>query len=144
MNAPPPIGPGEELGRSVFSSRYARQAARAGVPHHVFLLRPGETRISVDRLSMAAEGEALAVAIRNASARGRSFYGGATVSVLSAHRQGCEVVAAPVPANPRHAVIVLPSSAATDRAEQVLRAVELAEAAAWKPRPDSGDAGLGR
>lgn len=55
MSVPPEVGPEEELGRSVFSHRHANRALRSTVPHHVFLTRAGENRISVDRLSVAPQ-----------------------------------------------------------------------------------------
>ena len=53
MSVPPGIGSDEELGRHVFSHRHANRALRSTVPHHVFLIQEGKTRISVDRLSIA-------------------------------------------------------------------------------------------
>ena len=115
MNAPESVGPDEELGRSVFSSRNARRAARR-VPHHVFLERPGETDISVDRLSVAPPDEAVEIADSVGNARNREFYGWAVVIAEDAARNGRKVVASPIlNQNPYHADIVLPEIVAEDR-----------------------------
>lgn len=93
---------------------------------------------SVDRLSVAPQPKSLASADAGAANRGRTFYGWATVRADEAGRNGCDVVATPVPyTNPYHGDIVLPDSAASDREEQTRHAQELADASRWCPRPVS-------
>ena len=75
MKNPYRIASDEDLGRSVFSSRHAKRARRHTVPLHVFLTRRGDTRISVDRLSVAPPSKALASAEAAAASRSRTFYG---------------------------------------------------------------------
>ena len=136
MGIPTNVGSDEELGRSVFSSKQASRARRSTVPHHVFLTQQGQTRISVDRLTLAPQTEALALAEVVAANRGRTFYGWAVVDAASACRNGRDVVASPVPnRNPYHGDIVLPDSATSDREEQTRHAQELADASRWRPSP---------
>ena len=136
MSASRDIGPDEELGRSVFSHKHANRALRSTVPHHVFLTRAGHTAISVDRLSVAPQSEALALAEAAAADRGRTFYGWAVVDASAARRNGRHVMATPIPdGNPYHGDIVLPDSAAVDREEQTRHAQELADTSRWRPCP---------
>lgn len=140
MSVPPEIAPSEKLGRSVFSQKQAKRAARSTVPHYVFLPQEGNTLISVDRLSVAPVSEALALAEANAADRSRAFYGWATVDAATARRNYRDVVASPIAnRNPYHGDIVLPDSAAEDRDEQTRHAQELADASRWQPRPASVD-----
>lgn len=137
MHVPDQVGPDEELGRSVFSSKQANRASRSTVPHHVFLTKEGETWISVDRLSVAPQSEALALAQAAGRDRDRTFYGWAEVNATAVRRSGRNVVATPVHGtNPYHADIVLPDAASADREEQTRHAQELADASRWRPRPD--------
>lgn len=137
MSVPPEIGPEEELGRSVFSRRHAERALRSTMPHHVFLTKAGETHISVDRLSVAPQSQAVALAEAAAVDRGRTFYGWAAVDAGAARRNGRDVVATPIPEkNPYHVDIVLPEAAVEDREEQTRHAQELADASHWRPRPN--------
>ena len=136
MSIPPEVGPEEELGRSVFSHRHANRALRSTVPHHIFLTRAGEARISVDRLSVAPQSEAAVLAEAAATDRGRTFYGWAAVEARAARRNGRDVVATPIPEkNPYHGDIVLPDAAVEDREEQTRHAQELADVSRWRPRP---------
>ncbi len=136
MSISPKIGFDEELGWSVFSQRHANRALRSTIPHHVFLTRQGETRISVDRLSVAPQSEVLALAEAAAAERCRTFYGWAAVDAGVARRNGRDVVATPIPKrNPYHGDIVLPDFAKMDREEQTRHAQELAVASQWRPRP---------
>ena len=92
MSVPPEIAPSEKLGRSVFSQKQAKRAARSTVPHYVFLPKEGNTCISVDRLSVAPVSEALALAEANATERCRTFCGWATVDAATARRNYRDVV----------------------------------------------------
>ena len=137
MSIPSGIDPEEVLGRSVFSHRQANRALRSTVPHHVFLTKAGETRISVDRLSVAPLSDAVALAEAAAADRGRTFYGWAAVDAGAARRNGRDVVATPIPErNPYHGDIVLPDAALADREEQTRHAQELADASRWRPSPN--------
>jgi len=125
-----PIHASESLGRGVFSGSAARRAARS-IPHHVFLERPRNRIISVDRLGKASLGEAIANAELVARSRVRTFYGWAVVSAEAASRSGCAIQASPMPQNAWHAGINLPGD---DRDEQISHARELANAARWQAR----------
>ena len=131
------VGQEEGLGRGVFSSRHRDRARRARVPHHVFLERPGVTRISVDRLDSAPPDEAVAIADETAAARRARFYGWAVVTARQAGVNGRRVRASARLHNPYHADIVLPDLAAEDREEQKRHAQELADRSSWRERPNA-------
>ena len=138
VKVPEDIAPEEELGRGVFSSKNANRAKRSRVPHHVFLTRPGEINISVNRLSVAPPNEALRIADRVAGRRDATFYGWAFVNAERAGINARQVVSSPLPgSNPYHADIVLPKLVAEDREEQKRHAQELADASRWRERPKS-------
>lgn len=128
------VGPSENLGRGVFSSREAGRATRGRVSLNVFLEKAGVSVLSVDRLDLAAPGEAAAIADGVANARSRPFRGWAVVIAETAALNGRAVVASPQLDNPRHADIVLPDSVVEDREEQKRHAQELADASAWRDR----------
>lgn len=128
------VGPGENLGRGVFSSRDARRATRGRVSLNVFLEKVGVSDLSVDRLDLAAPGEAAAIADGVANARSRSFHGWAVVIAGTAALNGRTVAASPQLDNPHHADIVLPDSVVEDREEQKRHAQELADASSWRDR----------
>ena len=134
--APPAIiGPWEDLGRGVFSSKHADRARRSRTPHRVFLTEPGQPNISVDRLSTAPLPDTVAIGDNVAAARSATFYGWAAVTFERASANGRRVVPAPLIDNPFHANIVLPVPAAEDREEQKRHAQELADASRWRKRP---------
>ena len=130
---PADIGPDEDLGRGVFSSGHAKRARRSRVPHHVFLEKEGEIKISVDRLSIAPSYTALALAENTAASRNASFCGWAAVVAHQAETNGRRLVSSPIPThnNPYHADIILPDSAEEDREEQKRHAQELADYSRW-------------
>ena len=132
MNVLDPIAPDEDLGRGVFSSKQARRARRSGVRASVFLERPGQLRISVDRLSVAPAETADEVAESVAAMRGASFYGWAVVTADAASADGRQVLATPLPNNPYHADIVLPELAAHNLQTQREHAQKLADASRWR------------
>ena len=102
----------------------------------MFLERQGVREISVDRLTLAPPGEAVAIADAIASERkgNRSFYGWAVIAAAEVTSVGCAAVATPYAGNPYHADIVLPESA-VDEWEQRQYALELAARAHWLGRP---------
>ena len=128
------VEPSEELGRCVLSSHNARRSSRGSVPHNVFLERPGSD-ISVERLSVAPDAEALDHARNVATQRGtgKKFYGWAVVTAELAALSERQVLATPQKDNPYHADIVLPDSARDERDEQIRHAQELADASRWQP-----------
>ena len=128
------VEPSEDLGRGVFSSRVASRSRRS-VPHTVFLERPGNATISVDRLSIAPRTEALDHAQDVAAQRARTFYGWAVVTATRAALSGRRVLATPQEDNPFHADIKLPDSAEDERDDQIQHAQELADAARWRSAP---------
>ena len=136
MNIPNNIAPEEDLGRSVFSSRDAKRARRSRVSLNAFLEKEGQTDISVDRLSIAPEAEAIAIADNVAAERNRTFYGWAVVTAEEARRSEREAIASPLKNNPYHADICLPELTAEDREEQKRHAQELADISRWRERPN--------
>ncbi|MYD60046.1 MAG: hypothetical protein F4W91_03300 [Gemmatimonadetes bacterium] len=136
MNIPNNIAPEEDLGRSVFSSRDAKRARRSRVSLNAFLEKEGQTDISVDRLSIAPEEEAVAIADNVGTARNRTFYGWAVVTAEEARRSEREAIASPLKNNLYHADIRLPELTAEDREEQKRHAQELADISRWRERPN--------
>ena len=136
VEIPETIAPDEELGRGVFSSRHANRALRSRVPHHVFLEKEGVIKISVDRLTIAPSGTAIAIAEKTAASRDARFYGWAAVVAKLAKTNGRRVVPSPLPGqdNPYHADIILPDSAEEDREEQKRHAQELADYSRWREK----------
>ncbi len=137
MNIPNNISPEEELGRGVFSSKNAQRAERSKVPFNVFLEKEGQTDISVDRLSIAPEEEAIAIADNVAAARSATFYGWAFLTAEESVHNERQVIPSPLDNNPYHADIRLPDPVAEDREEQKRHAKELADASRWRERPNS-------
>lgn len=135
MTVPHQIHPRESLGRGVFSSSERKRARNSRIRYYVFLEKEGVAEISVDRLDHAPSAEAAAIADGNAAARNRTFYGWAVVSAQKATANGRSVKAGPKRDNPYHADIVLPTSTAEDREEQIGHAQELADNSSWRERP---------
>ena len=138
MNIPNNIAPEEDLGRGIFSRRNARRAERSRAPYNVFLEKVGQTDISVDRLSIAPEKEAVAIADNVGAARTppADCYGWAVVTAEEARRSEREAIASPLNTNPYHADIRLPDLTAEDREEQKRHAQELADVSRWRERPN--------
>ena len=133
MGNSPDIASWEELGRGVYSSRYARRCRNGRTPVKVFLERLGETRVSVDRLSIASTYEAITIASARAIGRDGDFRGWAVVTIEGATGSDRKVVASPISnENPYHADIVLSQSDTIDREEQTRHAQELADASRWR------------
>ena len=128
MTAPDRIDREEDLGRRVFTQSLAR---RLKAVHRMFLPKRGEVSISVDRLNVAPQSDLTALAHAASGSRDGPFCGWASIATEDACRNRRRVEASPVDGNPYHAEILLPSSAATDRGEQVRHAHELADASCW-------------
>ena len=71
-------------------------------------------------------------------ARHAVFYGWAMLTVAQAARDGRTAIATPLPHNPYHADIRLPTLAGEDREEQKRHPQELADVSGWRGRPDRG------
>lgn len=89
-------------------------------------------KISVDRLSMAPQTVAKAVAMAVAQARGATFYGWAVIAASDASDNGRKVHCTPQLDNPYHADIELPELARHDSEAQKQHAQELADASRWQ------------
>ena len=124
----------ENLGRGIFSSKYAKRAQSGIMPYNVFLHRKGVACLSVDRLNKTTLTKATDIADSNATLRDGNFYGWAVITVEKAQESGRAVQATPRPNNPFHADIVLPDSAIESWDEQKSHAHELAEEASWRER----------
>jgi hypothetical protein len=133
---PNDIGDDETLGRAVFDSQKARRAARDGTIHpKVFREKDGVRELSVDRMSF---GNHLPIANSHDELRQQKCLGWATVASRAAKRSGRTVFADPIkPANPYHAVVLLPELGEDPRDAQHEHAVELATAAQWIERPSA-------
>ena len=133
----PPLEDSEDLGRGVYSEKYARRARNGTVPHRVFLERLGAPSISVDRMSRAPKAQLAAVSEERG--RGRTppqrFRGWAVVKAGDARMNGRTVEATPLPGNPHHADIYLnlPWGLSEDERSLVQKehANELATLALW-------------
>ena len=95
----------------------------------------------MDRLTVAPEDKAVAIAEETAAARNMAvahnikFHGWAIVTAENARTSGRQVAATPQLHNPYHADIILPDLAAEDREEQKRHAQELADASTWREHP---------
>ena len=141
MTVPGNISTEEPLGRRVFSNTSAKRARRSKVPHREFLIKEGETSISVDRLGMAALDDVAALAQDASASRPGPFRGWASVTGKNAGSNGRRVIASPEDRNPYHGEIILPNSAATDLGVRTQHAQELADASCWCEPPESAAAG---
>ena len=107
-------------------------------------MRPGDDRVSVDRLDHAPLSDLAALAAERGRQRGpsgRKFHGWAVVTVAEAASNGRRVEAAPTAANPLHADICLdlPAGLAEGerREKQKLHATDLARRAQWRGAPEA-------
>jgi hypothetical protein len=136
MSVPETVGSSEVLGRAIFDSSKAKQAAKGLVPAKVFREKRGVRELSVDRLSLADE-DAL-VHLHDAARDGQGFHGWATLKHGDASDMNRTVIAEKLPNNPWHAEIVLPPLPDHEEAqdeEQKAHSANLAKRANWKPRP---------
>ena len=126
---PMEIAPDEELGRRIRSSKHL------SLPKHLFMPPPG-TRLSVDRLSIACDNDAMQELIQLAEKQctesERKFYGWAVLTASEAGQDKRTVVASPQADNPYHADIVLPEKVADDQIAINRHAQELADAASLR------------
>ena len=135
MSVPGEIGASEKLGRAVFDSSKAKQAAKGTVPPKVFRGRRGEQELSVDRVTLADE--AALATVHDDARQGQNFHGWATVTRAAACDMARTVVPDKLPNNPWHANIVLPSLPEGEEAqdeEQKAHSVNLAKRASWRAR----------
>lgn len=126
----PPVAPDEQVARFVLFSRHFRSSDHTVKPD-AFIPHP-HADLSVMRHLQAAEDEIWQEGRRVATARDVSLYGRADVSVTTFRAQSVDVVAAPIPENPNHANAV---GWANEKAEQKLKAIEIALKATYRPRP---------
>ena len=131
------LAPHELIGRRISSSREARRASRNQTRMGVFDPGEGKTVISVDRISVAPISEITEIAKKPDTARGRTFYGWATISAAAASTNNRRVIASPIPKiNPYHADIELPTAAADDEYQRKVRLQQhfqqLADASSWQ------------
>ena len=138
MDIPTKMVAWEELGRGVYSSRYARRCRQNRIPVKVFLERLGTVKVSVDRLTIAPISEVIDIAKVRAADRDGTFHGWAIATVEAVSSNNRTVVASPIAdVNPYHADIVLPSYVADDREEQTRHAQELADLSHWREYPST-------
>lgn len=134
MTAPATLASQEELGRRVFSETSARRARRSRVPFREFLEKPEETSVSVDRLTHAPPNVITAIADHAAASRQGPFQGWAVLTAAEANQNGRKTVVSPLPDNPYHAHISLPTLPGEEREIQIRHAKELADHTHWRDR----------
>ena len=88
--------------------------------------------MSVDRLDLASTTDMTKI-VRS---YGHPFYGWLTKTAEHIRDLECEVKTDPIPDNPYHALIVLPTEVAADRDRQKHKARELAEVCEWNEPVD--------
>ena len=138
MAADGSIASDEQLGRSVASSKSAKRAARSVFRPSDFMPQKGEVEVSIDRLSIAPPGEAVAIAELREGKRNppRTFYGWAVLTFEAATGKGRHVVPSPTADNPYHGDIVLPEAARDNVKILEEHAQQLADLSVWHPHPD--------
>ena len=124
----------EGLGIGVLSARRAKHVSADDrcISFDLFLEKPNEVIISIDRPDIARPGEALKIARNVAKERCRKFYGRAVVGASRARESGRKTVPSPQAKNRLHADIVLPDRVREDRDEQKRHAKDLADCATWQ------------
>lgn len=136
----------EELGRSVFSSSAEKRARRGIIVRDVFLVRPGDDCVSVDRMCHADDETMARLACARGKERGSTFYGWAVLTAGAARSNSNQreyrrtIEASPLPDNRCHANIVmsLPDAGEQERRDiQKQHALALAKCSKWRPRPYS-------
>ena len=128
------FGASELLGRGVFDSKKAKQAASGKTPPRVFRERDGVKELSVDRLSIADI--PVLVSAHDSLRANQVIHGWAELSLDNAGKMNRSVRAAPLRSNPWHAEITLPDVNPLDLSEeQDQHALNLAMLASWRPRP---------
>lgn len=135
MSELPPLTGKEEIGRAVWDSKKAKQAATGNIHWKIFREKDGVRDLSVDRVSY---GGLATLAICHGEERtNQQFHGWAVVSVDRALRMGRSVQPDPIaPTNAYHALIILPEAAEQEFVDaQYEHALDLAMAARWLARP---------
>jgi hypothetical protein len=128
------IADDESVGRGVFDTKKARQARSGKIAPRVFRERDGVLQISVDRLSLADRTRL--AALHDIQRAPQILQGWAQISVENAVQMERHVIASPLPTNPWHAEIVLPTTDPNEAAEhQDQHALNLAMLAVWAERP---------
>lgn len=134
------IAPDEELGRSVGPTRVAKRARRKEFRFIDFMPGNGEDRISLDRVTIAPEQEIVEIAELREQRRTppHKLHGWIIVTAEAVMDNGCAVNASPQDENCYHADVIFPQTALADEVTLKERAQDLADAAAWHPRPILG------
>src|SRR5882672_7876007 len=131
----PPLTKEEEVGRAVWDSKKARNAASGNIHPRIFREKDGVKDLSVDRVGHGALIDQ--AKLHDTERSGQTFQGWAVLSVQAASNMGRSVIPDPIePDNPYHALIVLPDAEKLEFIEaQQQHALNLAMAAHWLPRP---------
>lgn len=129
---PDEVGDEEKVGPSVSSKSRARKSRP---PWRVLLPPTGEHELSSDRISLAPDAEARALAQQRAQDRTppSDFQKWAFVQARDARREGLPVQGSPTDDNPWHADIIFPR----DLELQHDRAKQLAKFAFWAEQTDN-------
>lgn len=145
---PSTIQPEEKLGREERSGSSARKAlgkrARILAGHarvSVFMPPRDSNEISANRMGFAPDAVMADIAIQNATALEKSFWGWYLLSGDEIETSGCIVKASPFAENPYHADIVMPVALdAEDRRDALTEyAKDLADRAVFRPWGDWAD-----
>lgn len=123
----------------MYSRTSAKRASRAKPVPEVFLVRPDDNRISVDRMDHAERSEMARLATVRGRGRGnggKDLQGWAVLSVRDAATNGRTVTPSPLPDNPFHADIYLNLPDDGERRDmQKQHSVDLAARASWEEPP---------
>lgn len=122
----------EFLGRAIFSSKKK-------INLHVFLEKPGQSSLSMDRFGFCSIKDLTDIQDKNAEQRSknesqkRSFYGWAKIQARKIRAEDRQLKFTPIEgSNPYHADIILPKN--IDRDTEKMHAEELADNSEWTPK----------
>ena len=110
--------PRELIGRRLYSGKHI---TRRGKVNFRAFYKPGESKLSVDRVTYAPTGFLERIAMQDGRDRGQTFHGWAGRRAELIEKQGVTLEPSPIrddpelPDNEYHADIVLPDSANNDR-----------------------------
>lgn len=130
---PESIKDNDLLGRAIFSSR---QGAKKRIKPNVFMEKDPSNPLSMDRFGFCSKKELIDIQDQNARKRStqenkRSFYGWAEIKAVDVRKRERKIESNPVPGNPYHATIILPTHT---RDEQKAHALNLATLSKWYSR----------
>ena len=141
---PAHIGPAEELGRCVLSSRERNQMEKARTLGQTVVIPPSVFdqeqvwQASVDRLTLSGRtvGEQLGENVAAKRGPNRNFYGWVIVQAAQICVKGIRAVYLPEPDDIYHSEIVLPKLRYADETDRLDFITDLCEKGTWEERPN--------